>query len=280
MQKSVAALLLFLSWFGCAHAVSPDARGGGDSPAEGLQPPPQEKLSETEIEAKTHYDGGIRALGRGMVQEAIKAFETVRTQYPYSRYSALSELRIADAHMKRSQYLEAIDAYRAFLRFHPTHPDAAYALGKVGEAYYAQIPKDFYLMPPSAEKDLSHVKEAIAAYQDLLARYPGASDTSTVQTQLQACRKKLADHEMYVARFYFKQKQWAGAALRLTGLVNAYPQVGYDGEVLLLLAQAQEHLGRLDQALASVTKLLADYPETQAGRRGRSLLEQLEGKMQ
>jgi outer membrane protein assembly factor BamD len=231
------------------------------------------------LEVQGRYQGALRALDRGLYQDAIKDLEAIRTEFPYSQYAALSELRIADAHMRRSQYLEAIDAYRTFLRFHPSHPEAAYALGRVGEAYFAQIPKDYYLMPPAAEKDLSHVKEAIAAYEDLLARYPQASDAPEAQKHLQACQKKLADHEMYVARFYLARKQWGGVVLRCTGLLANYPNLGLDAEALYMAAQAYGQLGQIDQAVASVTRLLADYPNTQAGRRAQSLLEHLEGRM-
>jgi len=271
MQLSQAALCLSLCLISCAH--------GRPHPPE-APPPGAEGHSATEQQVQSRYQAAGRALDRGLYQDAIKDFEAIRTEFPYSQYAALSELRIADAHMRRSQYLEAIDAYRTFLRFHPSHPDAPYALGRVGEAYYAQIPQDYYLMPPAAEKDLGHVKEAIAAYQDLLARYPQASGAPEAQKHLKACQRKLADHEMYVARFYFARKQWAGAVLRLTGLLRDYPGLGLDPDALYMAAQAHAQLGQMDQAVASVTRLLADYPNTQAGRRAQSLLEHLEGRMQ
>lgn len=257
---------------GCAHRAAPLPK------LEAAQAADQEPVATpAEAQAQARYNKGIQTLRRGLYQDAISHFEAVRTEHPYSRFAALSELRIADAHMDRHQHLEAIDAYRAFLRFHPTHPEAAYALGRVGEAYYAQIPRDFWLMPPSEEKDLGHVKEAITAYEDLLARYPAAQSSAQAQTHLAAARRKLADHEMYVARFYFARRQWAGAEGRLLGLLKQYTDLGLDAEALWLLAQAQKNQGRCEHALASVTRLLADYGDTQQGRRAQRLLEQLEG---
>ena len=271
MKLIQAVLCLILCLTCCAHGRPADP--GAPAPTPGGQ-------STTELTAQGRYKDAERALERGLYQEAIKDFEAIRTEFPYSQYAALSELRIADAYMRRDQHLEAIDAYRTFLRFHPTHPDASYALGRIGEAYYAQIPKDYYLMPPSAEKDLSHVREAIATYQDLLARYPEARDAEAAQKHLKACQKKLADHEMYVARFYFTRQQWAGAVLRAQGILKNYPGLGLDADALYMAAQAHAHLGQMDQAVASVTQLLADYPNTQAGQRAQSLLEHLEGRMQ
>lgn len=273
MQLSYLVLPVSLCFTACAHP-NPVAKSQ-------LEPGQHDAaLAAPDAEALGRYNQGLRMLDRGLVQEAIKSFEAIRTEFPYSPYAALSELRVADAYMQRNQYLEAIDAYRTFLRFHPSHPDAAFALDKVGEAYFAQIPKDHVLMPPAQEKDLSHVKDAIATYQDLLSRYPGAEHAATAQKHLNACRKKLADHEMYVARFYFSRSQWAGAALRLHGLLATYPKLGHDADALWMLAQAHEHLGELDQAVASLTQLLADYPDTQAGHRGQNLLQHLEGRMQ
>ena len=276
LYAALAALTAGLTLTHCAHggpqAVATSAAGNSAQAVSAAA-----GATGVEAEAQALYDAGTRALQRGLYTEAVKHLEAVRTEYPYSRFAALAELRIADSHMRRSQYLEAIDAYRNFLRYHPTHSDAAYALGRVGEAFYAQIPGDWWFMPPAAERDLTHVRQAIDSYRDLLARYPDAANSAAAQKNLDACRAKLAEHEMYVARYYAGRQQWAGALARAQELMRDYPGLGFDADALYVIAQAQQGLGQLAAAIEAAEKLLAEFPDTTMGRRVPGLLATLRG---
>src|SRR6478672_10002551 len=77
--------------------------------------------------AEALYAQGVEDMEVGLYPEALKELGEVKTKYPYSRFAALADLRIADTHFRRGKYLESIDAYRNFLKFHPSHDDAAYA---------------------------------------------------------------------------------------------------------------------------------------------------------
>ena len=271
------ALTVLTAGLALAHCAHPKRPGGAPGPAGSAPSDGASAGAPTgaEAEAQALYELGVEALERGLYTDAVKRLEAVRTEYPYSRFAALSELRVADAHMRRSQYLEAIDAYRNFLRYHPTHADAAYALGRVGEAFYAQIPGDWWLMPPAAERDLAHVRQAIDSYRDLLARFPNAANSAAAQKGLDACRAKLAEHELYVARFYAGRQQWAGALARAQEIVREYPGLGFDADALYLVAQAQQGLGQLPDAIAAAEQLLAKFPDTAMGRRVPGLLAAL-----
>lgn len=274
LYAALTALTAGLSLTHCAHGqAAPNPAAASDKAAHAAADTPP--ATGVEAEAQALYTTGVEAMERGLYTEATKHLEAVRTEYPYSRFAALAELRIADTHMRRSQYLEAIDAYRNFLRYHPTHADAAYALGRVGEAFYAQIPGDYWFMPPAAERDLTHVRDAIDSYQDLLTRYPDAAAGAAAKKNLDACRAKLAEHEMYVARFYAKSKQWTGALTRAQELLRDYPGLGFDADALYLMAQALQALGQTDAAIAAATRLLKEFPDTEMGRRVPGLLATL-----
>src|SRR5690242_16906429 len=105
------------------------------------------------VSAAKNYDKGEKALARKDWIAASKYFSFIKSRFPYSKYAVLSELRLADAEFGAESYLEAIDSYRLFIKFHPTHREVAsgYAQFKIGEAYYKQLPEDFWLFPPSYE---------------------------------------------------------------------------------------------------------------------------------
>jgi outer membrane protein assembly factor BamD len=248
------------------------------------------------------YAVAMEDLDDGLYPEAISGFTEVKTKYPYSKFAALSDLRIADTHFARAKYIEAIDAYRAFLKYHPSHAEAAYAMFKIGDAYFEQIPSDWWFLPPSAEKDQASTRLAISAYRDLLARYPDRSQTEKGKEQIEACkatvekhektgvaedglekcrtlarrqelvnegvsrlnkcRRKLADHEIYVARFYFKRDQFKSAAGRAEGLLRDYGGLGLDAEALWLSARARMQLVEPEIARVALTRLTTEFPDS------------------
>ena len=246
-------LLLFLNAANCAHSVVHGHPGS--------------------VEAL--YGVALDDMESGLYPEALKEFAEVKSKFPYSRFAALAELRIADTHFKRAKYIEAIDSYRNFLKFHPNHEDAAYAMFRVAEAYFEQIPEDWWFMPPSTEKDQLTTRLAITAYQDFLARFPRVESAEVAQEHLKACKRKLADHEMYVARFYFSRNKWVAAAERAEGVLTTYPGVGLDREALWMVGKAQYEKHDVAAADTALKRLTQEFPDSPEAHMAANLLQTL-----
>ncbi len=268
------------------------------------------------------YAVAMEDLDDGLYPEALSGFTEIKTKYPYSKYAALADLRIADTHFARAKYIEAIDAYRSFLKFHPSHPEASYAMFKIGDSYYEQIPSDWWFLPPSAEKDQASTRLAISAFRDLLARYPDPAQADQGKEEIEACktrvekhdqavaeerapeetaealetcrhqlrrqelaqrglerlnecRRKLADHEIYVAEFYFKRNRFKAAVGRADGLLRDYSGLGLDAEALWLSARSHLELDESEAARAALTRLTNEFPESSRAADAAALLERM-----
>lgn len=149
--------------------------------------------------------------------DALKAFTTLKERYPYSRYAILAELKVADAHFYRKEYAEAIAAYSEFLQLHPKNDAIPYVLYQIGECYYKQL--------LSKDRDQTPTRQAIAAYQRLLNEQPNSTYSNSAKERIQDCRKLLAQHELYVAKFYFKSKFYEAALGRFEGVLAGYKDV-------------------------------------------------------
>ena len=112
-----------------------------------------------------------------------------------------SEVRIADCQFERGRYVESIDSYQNFVRLHPTHEKVPYALYRVGMAYHEQIPSNFFLLPPSHEKDQGAVRDAARARGDYVSRFPEDEHAEDAKKMLKDARERLMAHERYVADF-------------------------------------------------------------------------------
>ena len=225
--------------------------------------------------AEDQYRQALEDLGSGLYPEATQGFTDLKTKYPYSKFAALADLRIADTNFERGKFVEAVDGYRAFLKLHPNHEEAPYAMFKIGEAYFEQIPTDWWFLPPASEKDQGNTRLAISAYRDFLGRYPVSKNATDGKRRLNECRRKLADHEMYVARFYMKHEHWAAAAGRAEGIVRDYASLGLDAEALWIAAEGRFRAHDAPAARTSAERLQKDFPNTSEAAAAAALLEKL-----
>ncbi len=207
--------------------------------------------------------------------EAQKAFDRIRSKYPYSKYAALSELRSADAKFEQDKFIEAAEGYRQFVKMHPTHEQVAYAAFRIGLSSWRNAPSQFFLFPPDFEKDQVEVRVAVTALQDFLKSHPQSSYVPEAQKLLAEAKGKLADHEWYVAGFYRKRDRWPAVAVRLEGLVRDYPGSVYEPEALLQLADAYLHTNERGRAQQALQQLIAKHPQDTRRAEAEKLLAQI-----
>jgi len=214
------------------------------------------------VSAQKNYEKGLKELDSKDWVAASKYFAFIKSRFPYSKYAVLAELRLSDAEFGAEQYLEAIDSYRLFMKFHPTHEMVAngYASFKIGDAYFRQLSGDFWLFPPSFEKDQSSTEDAANELKSFLDKYPDSPYRDKAKDILVKVGKRLADHEWYVARYYWDRGKPMGTVLRLRRLLERYRGVGYDVEALWLLGRAYVAVDMPDRARLSWQELVAKYP--------------------
>ena len=77
--------------------------------------------------------------------EAEPMLREVRRQFPYSRFAALAELRVADCQFNEGNFAEAIEGYNQFVRYHPSHNEVPYARFMAAKSHFEQIPSEWLL---------------------------------------------------------------------------------------------------------------------------------------
>jgi outer membrane protein assembly factor BamD len=232
---------------------------------------------EYSVSAQKNYEKGLAMLEAKDWVAASKYFGFIKSRFPYSKYAVLAELRLADAEFGAEQYLEAIDSYRLFIKFHPTHEMVAngYASYRIGEAYYKQLPGDFWMFPPSYEKDQSATEDAANELKTFMDKYPDSPYRAKAKEILVKVGKRLADHEWYVARYYWDRGKPMGTVIRLRRLLERYRGVGYDEEALWLLGRAYVSVGMPDRARTAWQELVAKHPRSERADDARTALASL-----
>src|SRR5258708_6397517 len=209
MKRSIPSLVLCAGLLSCA--------GGKDS-VDLTKPLSGAAASD----AAKAYEKGMAEKKDKNYLEAIRYFEAVRNNFPYSQYAPLAHLAIPDMDFERDDFGEAASKYQAFVKSHPSHARADYAAFRVGLAYFQDRPSDFFLLPPSSEKDQGPLRQALEALQRFVTGYPKSEFVPRARDLIGECRQRLAAHDRYVAGFYWKRKAWRGAARRLVAVADTY----------------------------------------------------------
>jgi outer membrane protein assembly factor BamD len=225
--------------------------------------------------AEELYKNALEDLDDHLYPEALSGFADIKSKYPYSKYAALADLKTGDTYFKSGKYAEAADAYREFVKLHPNHEEVPYAMFSIGETYFEQLPSDFVLMPPAAEKDQANTRLAITAYQDLLDKYPKSDFTEKARQKLGRCKHLLAEHELYVAEFYWRREKWSACAMRAEGLSRDYPGVDLEPRALLLAGRARQKNGESEAARSALARLIERYPTTGEAEDAKKVLTEL-----
>ncbi|MEM9071904.1 MAG: outer membrane protein assembly factor BamD [Myxococcota bacterium] len=227
--------------------------------------------------AQEAYENALLDFRRGDCLDAEPAFRAIRREYPYSRFAALSELRVADCKFKAKSYAEAITAYRQFVRFRPSHSQVPYARFRIAESHFEQIPSEWLLSPPTHERDQRPVHEALRQLRRFVLDFPENDQLADAQRMVEKCLRVLAKHELYAARFYLRRDAYSAVVLRLRTLISTYQGSGVESEALLMLGETYIEMGDRPQARQAFQELVEQYPESDEAPEARSQLSRLGG---
>jgi outer membrane protein assembly factor BamD len=223
----------------------------------------REGTVEYSVSAAQNYDLGMKKLKEEEWTDAVRYFTFVKARFPYSKYAVLADLRMADAAFGAEAYAEAVDAYKMFIKFHPTHEmvENGYAAFRIAQGYEKMLPDDWFLVPPAYEKDMSSALDAARELASVIRNYPRSQYVPKAKELHKKVAHLLAQHEWYVANFYWKKDAPMGTVLRLRTLLKEYPDAGYDERALYLLGQAYSRVGRPDDAKKAFETLIETYPK-------------------
>jgi outer membrane protein assembly factor BamD len=237
-------------------------------------------LQDTQVDyqetARQNFEKGEEKMASESWAEAIKFFDYVKNKFPYSKYAVLAELRIADAHFAREKWIEAADAYRIFVRFHPRNEKVGYATYRVALAYSKEIAEDVWWFPTAIEKDQSAAKDAVRAFDEYLARFPDGEFVAEARELRTQARSRLAETDLYAARFYEDRRKWQGAVWRYERVAKEFADTPQAPSALLRAAQlAAEEMDDATMAAGLYRRIVAEHPKSAEAREAEDALATL-----
>jgi outer membrane protein assembly factor BamD len=197
--------------------------------------------------------------------KAVKKFEEVDRQHPYSEWARKALLMSAYANYQAGSYDECIAAAKRYMTLHPGSPDAAYANYLIAASYYDQI--------PDVSRDQAQTEKALAALQEIIRRYPDTPYAAKAKEKLQFARDQLAGKEMTIGRYYLNRKDYTGAINRFKVVVTKYQTTRQAEEALERLTEAYMALGIVREAQTAAAVLGHNFPDSDWYKRAYQLVK-------
>lgn len=152
----------------------------------------------------------------GNYYDALETFQKIKDHYPFSQYGPLAELKIADCNFYLKKYDDALAHYEEFEQNHPTNEAIPYVLFHIGISYFKMI--------DTIDRDPSSAQRSIQRFSRLIKTYPDSPYTVEAEVKIASANDFLARHELYVAAFYKRTKEFKQAEGRLEYVLDTYSQ--------------------------------------------------------
>jgi outer membrane protein assembly factor BamD len=186
-------------------------------------PPPEDTAQEL-------FEAGNDAMREKDYISASSYFSRLKDNFPFSPYAVEAELALADAYFLDEEWALAAEAYKDFESMHPRHEAIPYVLFSIGVANLNGY--------PSIDRSPQQVEEAYSYFSRLTESYPDTEYAAGAREQMTRCRRLMAEHDLYVADFYFRMDRYTSALLRYKDIIAKYQDVPEIAEHAQLKAKA------------------------------------------
>jgi outer membrane protein assembly factor BamD len=204
------------------------------------------------------FDKGTVALNAKKWLTARDYFKQINESYTQSPYRPDAKLGIGDTYLGEGtaeSLVLAINEFREFLSFYPTHRRADYAQYKLGMAHFRQM--------KTPQRDQTETRETVKELQMFAERYPSSSLMPEATARLREARDRLDESNYLVGYFYFRQRWYPGAIDRFKEVLRDDPDYTNRDAVYFYLAESLLKLKNEAEALPYLEKLVAEFERSE-----------------
>ncbi len=187
-------------------------------------------------------------------REAVKKFEEVDRQHPYSEWARKSLIMSSYAYYQAGEYEDCVNAAKRYITLHPGSSDAAYAQFLIASSYFDEI--------PDVTRDQARTEKALAALDEVIRKYPTSEYAVNAKQKVEVARDQLAGKEMQIGRYYMRKKDYTGAINRFKVVVTKYQTTRHVEEALMRLTESYMALGIVEEAQTAAAVLGHNFPDS------------------
>jgi len=243
----LAALLLASSLLvGCASSGSTD----------------EEEDEFAGIAERELYEEARSSLERRNFTAAITRLEALDTRFPFGNHAEQAQLELIYAYYETSDWEAARAAASRFIRLHPSHPQADYALYMRGLSSWqaGRFSLERLKLIDISKRDLGASRDAYTDFSELVRLYPNSEYAPDAQQRIVYLRNLMARHELHVADYYLRRGAYLAAVERGRWVIENYPETEATRDALAVMVEGYLGLEMRDRAREVLDVLIENAP--------------------
>tara|TARA_B100000902_G_scaffold344084_1_gene349237 strand:- start:166 stop:1005 length:840 start_codon:yes stop_codon:yes gene_type:complete len=207
------------------------------------------------------YNLGSDFLANADIPQAVILFEMLEARFPFSTYAQQSILDLAFAYYDFGQKDDAIAECDRFIDLYPNHPnlDYAYYLRAISNLEKEQPFFQEFLGQDISKYDVTRLKQAYNDFLLISNKFRGSKYAADAQNRLIFLRNAMANHEVYIAKYYLKRGAFVASSERAKYMLETYPGTPASEDALIVLIDSYNKLGSAELALETAEVLTTNY---------------------
>ncbi|KPQ01839.1 outer membrane protein assembly factor BamD [Marinobacter sp. HL-58] len=221
---------------------------------------------EEVLPEETYYENARDAMNSGNFNEAELNLDYLETYYPFGRYAEQAQLDLIYARYQNLDLEGARAAADRFLRLNPQSDHADYAIYMRGLASYnldLGLAARYFPIDVAA-RDPGEQRQAFRDFSELLNRYPSSEYAPDARQRMIAIRNRLAELELFAARYYISREAYIAANNRARFVVENYSTTPSVEEALIIMAETYRFMDLKKASSDAVAMLEENFPDSSA----------------
>ena len=208
--------------------------------------------------ARQLYTTAHKQMVQNDMGNAAKSYEQLTSRFPFTTEARQARLDLIYVYYRKGDKDSAVDAADEFLREEPTNSSDDYAQYMKGLIYFERTPFSLerWLGVDMARKPPTDALKSIAAFNVVVTQYPNSQYAHDALHRMTYERNRLAQYDIYVARWYIKRGAYLAAAQRANEVLQQYDGAPAEQEALRIMMDCYQRLG-LTQLAGNVQKMYA-----------------------
>ncbi|HLK71016.1 MAG TPA: outer membrane protein assembly factor BamD [Steroidobacteraceae bacterium] len=208
--------------------------------------------------AQTLYATAHKDMVNNDMNNAAKNYEQLTSRFPFTNEARQARLDLIYVYYRKGDKDAGVDAADEFLREEPTNPRDDYAQYMKGLIYFERTPISIerWLGVDMARKPPVDALKSIAAFNIVVSQYPHSQYAHDALRRMIYERNRLAQYDIYVARWYVRRGAYLAAAQRANEVLQQYEGAPAEQDALRIMLDCYHRLG-LTQLADNVQKMYA-----------------------
>lgn len=214
--------------------------------------------------AEQIFATGQESLVEGKYDMAVKAFEYLQVNYPFSAKSEQTDVELIYAYYMDSNPVAAKAAAERYIHMYPRSKDVDYAyyMRALGSFIENRTTPQKYLPIDLSQRELTDAHQSYDEFTDLLTHFPDSAYNQDARQRMVYLRNLFAQHEIVIANFYLERKAYVAAANRAQIVITQYQQAPQVAEALAILVKAYTQLNLPLLANDALKTLQLNFPNS------------------